>query len=73
MAAGVHVVTPNKKLHSGPLPRYQAVRQLQAAGEAHYFYEARLGGQGLVVEGSRVGSQVEMRGWVGAGRRAGRE
>ena len=41
MAAGVHVITPNKKLHAGPLARYQAVRDLQAAGKAHYFYEVR--------------------------------
>lgn len=41
MSAGVHVVTPNKKLHSGPLERYRAVRQLQADGAAHYFYEVR--------------------------------
>lgn len=39
MEAGVHVITPNKKLHSGPLDRYEAVRKLQADGAAHYFYE----------------------------------
>jgi hypothetical protein len=36
---GVHVITPNKKLHSGPLERYERVRQLQRDGAAHYFYE----------------------------------
>jgi homoserine dehydrogenase len=41
MAGGVHVITPNKKLHSGPLARYAAVRRLQAEGAAHYFYEVR--------------------------------
>jgi bifunctional aspartokinase / homoserine dehydrogenase 1 len=39
MEKGVHVITPNKKLHSGPLERYSAVRALQAQGAAHYFYE----------------------------------
>jgi homoserine dehydrogenase len=43
MRAGVHVITPNKKLHSGPLERYAAVRKLQADGCAHYFYEVRCG------------------------------
>ena len=33
---GVHVVTPNKRLNSGPLPEYQAVRALQRSGRAHY-------------------------------------
>jgi hypothetical protein len=39
MKSGVHVITPNKKLHSGPLDRYNLVRKLQAEGAAHYFYE----------------------------------
>lgn len=39
MEQGVHVITPNKKLHSGPIERYSAVRALQAQGSAHYFYE----------------------------------
>jgi aspartokinase/homoserine dehydrogenase 1 len=39
MESGVHVITPNKKLHSGPLDRYKLVRKLQADGAAHYFYE----------------------------------
>lgn len=39
MEQGVHVITPNKKLHSGPIDRYAAVRALQAQGAAHYFYE----------------------------------
>jgi homoserine dehydrogenase len=39
MSQGVHVITPNKKLHSGPIERYNEVRKLQAEGAAHYFYE----------------------------------
>ena len=42
LESGVHVITPNKKLHSGPLDRYKKVRQLQHDGAAHYFYEVRL-------------------------------
>lgn len=36
---GIHVVTPNKKLNSGPLAEYLAVKQLQRQGKAHYMYE----------------------------------
>lgn len=42
MDKGVHVITPNKKLHSGPLDKYLAVRNMQANGKAHYFYEVSL-------------------------------
>ena len=38
---GIHIVTPNKKLNSGPLAEYLAVKQLQRAGTAHYLYEVR--------------------------------
>lgn len=34
------MVTPNKKLNSGPLAEYLAVKQLQRQGKAHYMYEA---------------------------------
>jgi hypothetical protein len=36
---GIHIVTPNKKLGSGPLSDYLAVKQLQRAGKAHLMYE----------------------------------
>ena len=36
---GIHIVTPNKKLGSGPLSEYLAVKQLQRAGKAHLMYE----------------------------------
>eukprot|EP00892_Ulva_mutabilis_P000558 jgi/Ulvmu1/10502/UM064_0040.1 len=51
MDQGVHVITPNKKLHSGPLDKYQAVRDLQTQGKAHYFYETSCGA-GLPVLGT---------------------
>lgn len=43
MEQGFHVVTPNKKLNSGPLADYLAVKQLQRAGRAHYMYEGTVG------------------------------
>ena len=39
LAAGVHVVTPNKLAASGPLERWRAIRQA-CAGGARYRYEA---------------------------------
>ena len=35
-------MTPNKKLNSGPLPQYQALRQFQRGSYIHFFYEARI-------------------------------
>eukprot|EP00891_Asterochloris_glomerata_P003647 jgi/Astpho2/3647/fgenesh1_pm.00059_%23_1_t len=43
LAAGIHVVTPNKRLSSGPLQQWQDVRQLQQQGAAQYAYEATVG------------------------------
>ncbi|PRW51144.1 homoserine dehydrogenase [Chlorella sorokiniana] len=43
MEQGIHVVTPNKKLNSGPLAEYLAVKQLQRQGKAHYMYEGTVG------------------------------
>jgi aspartokinase/homoserine dehydrogenase 1 len=31
MEKGVHVITPNKKLHSGPIDRYRAVRTVHTS------------------------------------------
>ncbi len=42
LQAGIHIVTPNKKLNCGPLPQYQALRQFQRGSYIHFFYEARL-------------------------------
>ena len=42
-------MTPNKKLNSGPLPQYQALRQFQRGSYIHFFYE--------------VGSQRHALGW----------
>jgi hypothetical protein len=41
MQKGLHIITPNKKLNSGPLERYLALRQFQRESYIHYFYEVR--------------------------------
>ncbi|KAK2078870.1 hypothetical protein QBZ16_002560 [Prototheca wickerhamii] len=43
MEQGIHVVTPNKRLNSGPFAAYSAVKSLQASGAAHYMYEGTVG------------------------------
>jgi len=43
LAAGIHVVTPNKQAGAGPLPRYQAIREAAAASGARFRYEATVG------------------------------
>ncbi|WMJ68992.1 bifunctional aspartate kinase/homoserine dehydrogenase I [Stenotrophomonas sp. 24(2023)] len=43
LAAGIHVVTPNKQAGSGPLPRYQRIRAAAAASGARFRYEATVG------------------------------
>ena len=39
MQKGLHIITPNKKLNSGPLDQYLALRQFQRESYIHYFYE----------------------------------
>ncbi len=36
---GLHIITPNKKLGSGPLERYNTVRRMQRESYIHFFYE----------------------------------
>ncbi|HYM29106.1 MAG TPA: bifunctional aspartate kinase/homoserine dehydrogenase I [Steroidobacteraceae bacterium] len=43
LAAGNHIVTPNKKAHSGPLEGYRQVQAARRAGASHYLYEATVG------------------------------
>jgi len=43
LAAGIHVVTPNKKANSGPLGYYRDVRTAERTGHTHYLYEATVG------------------------------
>jgi aspartokinase/homoserine dehydrogenase 1 len=43
LAAGIHVVTPNKQAGAGPLPRYHAIREAASASGARFRYEATVG------------------------------
>src|SRR5207302_1260336 len=43
LAAGVHIVTPNKKANSADLAYYQRSEEARRAGAAHYLYEATVG------------------------------
>jgi aspartokinase/homoserine dehydrogenase 1 len=43
LARGIHVVTPNKKANSGPLPYYRTLQSAGRAAGAHYLYEATVG------------------------------
>jgi aspartokinase/homoserine dehydrogenase 1 len=43
LAAGIHVVTPNKHAGAGPLARWQAIRAALAHGTARFRYEATVG------------------------------
>jgi bifunctional aspartokinase / homoserine dehydrogenase 1 len=43
LAAGIHIVTPNKKANSGPLDLYTRVMNARRAGGSHYLYEATVG------------------------------
>ena len=40
---GIHIVTPNKKANSGPLPYYRALQEARRAAGSHYLYEATVG------------------------------
>jgi aspartokinase/homoserine dehydrogenase 1 len=43
LAAGIHVVTPNKKANSGELDYYESLKDARRAGGTHYLYEATVG------------------------------
>lgn len=36
---GIHVITPNKRLGSGPLDQYKAVRKVEKSSSSHWLYE----------------------------------
>jgi aspartokinase/homoserine dehydrogenase 1 len=40
---GIHVITPNKRAHSGPLAYYRSLQQLSRGSNAHFLYEATVG------------------------------
>jgi len=43
LARGLHVVTPNKKANSGPLPYYREIQEARLSAGSHYLYEATVG------------------------------
>jgi bifunctional aspartokinase / homoserine dehydrogenase 1 len=43
LAAGIHVVTPNKKANSAGLSFYGGLKEARRTGRAHYLYEAAVG------------------------------
>ena len=43
LAAGIHVITPNKQAGAGPLQRYEAIREARANSGARFRYEATVG------------------------------
>ena len=43
LAAGIHVVTPNKKANSGAFSYYQQLQTARRSGGSHYLYEATVG------------------------------
>lgn len=43
LAAGIHVITPNKQAGSGPLERYRRIRAAAQTGSARFRYEATVG------------------------------
>lgn len=43
LAAGIHVVTPNKQAGSGSIARFDAIREAAAASGARFRYEATVG------------------------------
>ena len=43
LAAGIHVVTPNKQAGAGPSARYEAIREAAAGSGARFRYEATVG------------------------------
>jgi aspartokinase/homoserine dehydrogenase 1 len=43
LAAGIHVITPNKQAGAGPMEKYRAIRDAAARGDARFRYEATVG------------------------------
>ena len=43
LAAGIHIITPNKKANSGEFAYYQRLQNARRTGASHYLYEATVG------------------------------
>jgi len=51
MRKGIHVITPNKKLNSGPLDLYRELKKFQRDSYIHFLYEVRrrlIGGRAII-------------------------
>ncbi|HHQ13914.1 MAG TPA: aspartate kinase, partial [Chromatiales bacterium] len=48
--AGIHVVTPNKKAHSGPLAYYRDLHRVRREHGAHFLYETTVGAALPIIE-----------------------
>ncbi|HEX7081222.1 MAG TPA: bifunctional aspartate kinase/homoserine dehydrogenase I [Gammaproteobacteria bacterium] len=40
---GIHVITPNKRAHSGPIGYYEELKKLTRSANRHFLYEATVG------------------------------
>tara|TARA_B100000686_G_scaffold355377_1_gene473962 strand:- start:22726 stop:25236 length:2511 start_codon:yes stop_codon:yes gene_type:complete len=40
---GIHVITPNKRAHSGPIEYYASLKNLSHSANTHFLYEATVG------------------------------
>ncbi|HXR52601.1 MAG TPA: bifunctional aspartate kinase/homoserine dehydrogenase I, partial [Steroidobacteraceae bacterium] len=43
LAAGIHIVTPNKKANSAKMSYYESLREARREGASHYLYEGTVG------------------------------
>jgi aspartokinase/homoserine dehydrogenase 1 len=43
LSRGIHVITPNKRAHSGPIAYYRDLKRMSRASRTHFLYEATVG------------------------------
>ena len=43
LGRGIHVITPNKRAHSGPIETYRELKSIGKQANAHFLYEATVG------------------------------
>lgn len=43
LARGIHVITPNKRAHSGPMADYRELKRRDRQANSHFLYEATVG------------------------------
>jgi aspartokinase/homoserine dehydrogenase 1 len=63
LAAGIHIVTPNKKANSAGIEYYESLREARRQGGSHYLYEGTVGAGLPVIQTLRdlreTGDQVD--------------